>query len=75
VQLTHGNTEGRKTLTRERLAKANLLVRLTLINLVILSLGTGLVVEDRRRWPILLVLGPVLLTVNYFGLRRLKRMQ
>jgi hypothetical protein len=61
----------------ERIAKAKkiqIVATLATIDFAVLSLGAGLVVEDRRRWPVLLFVGPLLWTINYFGLRRLRQL-
>ncbi len=56
-------------ITRERIAKLKIVAGLIWIDLVILFTGSFLVLEDKRRWPVLLVLGPLLMIINYFGLR------
>jgi hypothetical protein len=57
--------------TRERIARLKVAVGLIWIDLALLFTASFLVLEDKRRWPVLLVVGPLLVIINYFGLRRL----
>lgn len=58
--------------TIEKLPKIRLIVGVVVIDLIVL-LGTALlVIENPRRWPILLAVGPVLFFINLIGIQRLK---
>jgi hypothetical protein len=41
------------------------------IDLVVLLMSAALIVQEPRRWPILLVIGPVLFLVTFIGARRI----
>jgi uncharacterized membrane protein (UPF0136 family) len=55
----------------ENSAKAMKILALVGMNLVVLLLSAALVVQEPRRWPILLAVGPALVLLTFFGLRRI----
>lgn len=59
--------------TVEKLTKIRLAVRIVVIDLVVTLGAALLVVENQRRWPILLVVGPLLFFINFTGIQRLKQ--
>lgn len=55
------------------IAKTKVIVALAGIDLVVVLSSAALVAEQSRRWPLLLVVGPLLLIINALGLYRMNR--
>jgi hypothetical protein len=52
----------------ENCFKGMKLFSLVAIDLAVLLFGAALVVQDSRRWPVLLVIVPVLFVLSFFGI-------